>query len=94
MTDHTPGPWTLIEDGQIVSSHNVRGHEGLIAQVYRYGTAAEARQNERLLAAAPELLATVEELREFCSFIFDRANDLQEAMDRADAVIAKARGHG
>lgn len=65
MTDHTPGPWTLIEDGQIVSSHNVRGHEGLIAQVYRYGTAAEARQNERLLAAAPELLATVEELREF-----------------------------
>ena len=56
MADHTPGPWNLQfgeNDAGIYS-------EGTIATVE--DTMADWRNNARLIAAAPELLAALHEI--------------------------------
>jgi len=93
-TDHTPGPWAWEDD--------YYGLTGNGAAVLRYDpyegmwlafTNTEGRQdaNARLIAAAPDLLAALEDL-DFC--IGNGCGDASwdEACARMQAAIAKAKG--
>lgn len=74
---HTPGPWIVESDGSMLE---VWEEETLytVARVFRH------EQNARLIAAAPELL-------EACLTLI-QTDDLQAAIDKARAAIAKATG--
>jgi hypothetical protein len=54
MTNHTPGPWHLIDQTEI---RNARGCTVCVTSEYRVpGREQEAIADARLIAAAPELL--------------------------------------
>jgi len=86
-TSNTPGPWTSTKDSphQIMQS----GTYARIAKVCGYAPPTEDRANARLIAAAPDLLAALENLVE--------THDDGEAMhvefwNIARAALAKAKG--
>lgn len=103
MTDatHTPGPWLL--DGDKICTN--RDNE--IARITRYGAWFDAGTpyglknpigdaNARLIAAAPDLLATLETAyRHFLQHMerdwFD--DDDQDAMQKMFDAITKAKGN-
>lgn len=82
-TKHTPGPWSIDDDGIIVSQF------GDVAQVA--GTVAddETLPNQRLLAAAPELLAALEAAIGAHDGNWDQGQGWEK---KARAAIAKAKG--
>lgn len=99
MSEHTPGPWHLFQFGsvefldghkesawQVVHCHP---HEGLPHQSDT--TIVRNSVNEadaRLIAAAPDLLAALEEIRERC-----RGTQTMRAIgELAYVAIAKAKG--
>lgn len=100
MSKHTPGPWLAERDGSdnwnVVSpaftgfDYFVVGTEGL----YRGDGSDEA--NARLIAAAPELLAALESLRDGVLNI--RGVDVDaycpDEFAAARAAISKATGEG
>ena len=104
-TQHTPGPWKLsnvptIENGMTsyhvfapVSSGYVIARTG---QSSVEGTLAEAQENARLLAAAPDLLEALQNARNVLAGL--ATGDLKEitpdspALRAARAAIAKATG--
>lgn len=73
---HTPGPWAHTDYGSIKDANNAT-----VAEVLPGGRTADAR----LIAAAPDLLAALEEVVS----LSDRDH---AAWDRARAAIAKAKG--
>lgn len=89
---HTPGPWSVLPDEPDKAYIRIRstrlGCRYKVANVcfpafesaYEYER-QESRGNAALIAAAPDLLAALQELRYACT-------DKAEAM--ADAAIAKA----
>jgi hypothetical protein len=82
-TKHTPGPWRGGQDGNLrVYGPDATEHAGLIAQVFK------GRGNVNLIAAAPELLESLEEIWEGYSIL----GGSQIRVERARAAIAKARG--
>jgi len=101
---HTPGPW-IVEDWKYTDSRSAWRRDGVptivgandaIAEVFNlYRPNAEddaeneAMANARLIAAAPEMLAALEEL---CAdkYLADPIN--ADRMANAIAVIAKAKG--
>lgn len=101
MSKHTPGPWSLGKRGKttqhIDGGHAVR-NEGWwsLAKVYvvvddEPSEAGEA--NARLIAAAPEMLASLVEVMDWLG----RPNELtlsDEQVERIRAAIAKATGEG
>ena len=97
-TQHTPGPWH-IDDLAILDSTNI----GTLANINpeNDGPSAEDYANAQLIAAAPELLAALDQLSEKTR----RANDIQhrggeilpedwselyDLTNEAQAAIAKA----
>jgi uncharacterized membrane protein YdfJ with MMPL/SSD domain len=92
---HTPGPW-VVEDGEKlkIMATTPRGLKKSVALVGGYG--GESRPaNARLISAAPDLLAALEEARDGLRWyqdsfpqVADGSDD--EAMARIDAAIAKA----
>ena len=99
MSKHTPGPWIL--SGPMGTGHlhgrepefRVYAHRTLFLEVcadpdgYAHG---ENEANARLIAAAPELLETLREVRKQARHPdYDWSLDLQREVD---AVIAKATG--
>ena len=101
MSEHTPGPWFVFTNGHCVGGP-VEGAEAITfsggvattAGVAMCGmarrSASEAAANARLIAAAPEMLAALQALRDP-----GRMEDSQwwiEACRAADAAIAKATG--
>lgn len=85
MSAHTPGPWTARKHtdtkGWTVSAGNS------IASVK---PRPEAEANARLIAAAPELLEALKEIREACC---SGMGSLPAAdIKRAQAAIEKAEG--
>lgn len=76
---HTPGPWRLGGE-QHIANHVFGGHAGGIAICF----AAQGQDDARLIAAAPELL-------EACLALI-KTDDLQAAIDKARAAIAKVTG--
>lgn len=92
MSKHTPGPWQKI--GSKVKSIGM--NECLIAAVSVQDD--EGQANANLIAAAPDLLASLEEIFEigtvFLSAIEgnDHLTDFEAWADQARKAIAKARG--
>lgn len=85
MTDtkHTPGPW---HEG---SHRSVESPSGTICEVYSHMGIAEADANQKLIAAAPELMdALVDAVR------YAQGGDVlnHAAISRARAAITKATG--
>ena len=89
MDEHTPGPWHASSyDGWDCIRD---AHDQIIAKL-----ALNVPDNARLIAAAPELLAVLDEtVSRFERCIVHAGSDpefAREAVKAARAVIAKARG--
>ena len=90
---HTPGPWTILEgfisarfsDGEVYDICDPRCAPATPDLV------GEMEANADLIAAAPDLLAALEGMREELRNYSYRQH-LADWVDRADAAIAKARG--
>ena len=101
MAAHTPGPWRL--DSPYVSAPSGE-HRKIVADCDQYFSDDECEANTRLIAAAPELLAALEQ-----ALAVIASDEMRAACDMADlhgmpyrgptvdraamrALIAKARG--
>lgn len=82
-TKHTNGPW---HEG---SHRAIESHSGTICEVYSHMGIEEADANQKLIAAAPELLYELETLVQYA-----QGGDVppKSVVDRARAAIAKATG--
>jgi hypothetical protein len=82
--EHTPGPWRVssIRPTQIMDDHGI-----VIAECLDRGTETPFPEaNARVMAAAPDMLALLEEIVE----PHELTND--EVLEQARAAIQKARG--
>jgi hypothetical protein len=91
---HTPGPWhaEIGPQGGYVISDDERGHTICLRSPWpmRMG---ESEANARLIAAAPELLAALEEVDRWRMQSLDMMPpEIRGAWMRAHAAIAKSQG--
>lgn len=97
MTDttHTPGPWIVTPDDYAVYETDDHGQRGeTVCVLSGYGSNKSLRNaNARLIAAAPELLAALEEFCRECDGYLD-GNDGHPwgTLLKGRAAIAKATG--
>lgn len=94
---HTPGPWLVAGPGDGFQSDELcidaRGDDSLhVAMVWPMGdgdTTAEQEANARLIAAAPDLLAS---LRELHDWMRDHAKVVEslDILTRSHAILEKA----
>lgn len=96
MNAHTPGPWHIgMRPGPIV--YGPAG-EQVVSLLDPLVVDSENRANAHLIAAAPDLLAALEACISAGSMIQqgkrggEVMGQLSAAIDRARAVVAKARG--
>ena len=93
-TKHTPGPWVAWDDGVTIGMSEADGGEPLaVAEVLDYGDLVPPGQlaaDQRLIAAAPDLLAACDALTLWNDGYADR--DLNACIALAVAAIAKATG--
>ena len=100
---HTPGPWNLGSSdipvtGLSIHSNLDRKHSTLarVVQSDKFCVGAdEAYSNAKLMAAAPDLLAALEDLLAWARDVHDPrvdANINYAAIDAASAAIFKATG--
>jgi hypothetical protein len=102
MSGHTPGPWIVNarDTAKPFAIHALDGAPPVIAWTVCYGAPGIASDisdaNARLVAAAPDLLATlreiVTEIRAYQSPECDDAGWGADLLKQADAAIAKATG--
>ena len=94
-TQHTQGPWKHEGQGDITGYENdtTYGCYGPVdvACVYLRTVPGKSEANARLIAAAPDLLATFQELRESADYWSEYDVPLG-IVDRIKAAIAKATG--
>ena len=87
MSKHTPGPWTQGK----TTPQNVSAGSALICRTFARSRAGdEDRANARLIAAAPDLLATLIDAHDIIDAIGQP--ETAEVAARMRAVIAKAKG--
>lgn len=99
MDKHTPGPWSLYQDGMHQVCNAPTGPICLIADDIGM-TAEEKRANARLIAASPRLLAIAIECERLLAD-FDQAADEdneawseeRKALEELRSVIKEATGH-
>lgn len=100
MSAHTPGPWKALDldsrtdiDRTIEARTSVHNNPRSIARVYGQGALARpdpvSLANARLIAAAPDLLAALEDLLTARLEDRDTANHYSRAWDAVD----KAKGN-
>lgn len=99
MSKHTPGPWTLIHGGYIATKptaahsakfpKNVRVNVGHVC-AFAESTDGENEANARLIAAAPDLLAALEDLAQRLQVGCKTAAERGEAVLIVSRAIAKA----
>ena len=99
-TQHTPGPWHVEqpfgEPGTYVAVTFPGFSPGLVCRLIDQARTPEGIANARLIAAAPDLLAALEETRDFLM----GGDSLESAdpwvreliSDTIDPAIARARG--
>jgi len=86
---HTPGPWRELAPGVIAAVHRDPGW-GAIAKVSQADAEPEAQANARLIAAAPTLLAALEQ---FMSVdILNSSSTWRDAKAQARAAIEATKG--
>lgn len=93
MSKHTPGPWSVKEGNYTFSVLDSRGVH--VIDTWRASDAD--RQNARLIAAAPDLLARLETHADAACLGWNRRFYVEgcgcgPCLDRA--ALAKARGEG
>lgn len=92
---HTPGPWTAslpedrLSDAAISARTPIYKNIANIARVYRRDSERQRDADARLIAAAPDLLAALDELLAD-KYLSDPIN--ADRMAAARAAIRKARG--
>lgn len=88
MSKHTPGPWGVV-------AYGLHGRMKVTAGSMPVASIASANRdasfNARLIAAAPELLAVLQELEESARYWGEYDVPLG-IVDRISAAIAKATG--
>jgi hypothetical protein len=91
---HTPGPWLKTADGYIETNETVICAFWDKADDNRKHWFQNHLSNARLIAAAPELLVSAENLQAAILLYADTvtALKLQQQISAARAAIAKARG--
>jgi hypothetical protein len=91
-TKHTPGPW--IVEGNGITVRQDRKHASKICQAFEvYMCRQEREANARLIAAAPDMLAALEEAHRLNRMsVFDDGSSADHAARMVQAAIAKARG--
>jgi hypothetical protein len=82
MSTHTPGPWLVRGRGLI--SVNTKADKSIVAEVITNGTRSETKSNARLIAAAPDMLAALQE-------IADGLADTRSTPGQHMTLIPKAR---
>jgi len=90
MSQHTPGPWTWEPPNGIPAD----GYDARVLGAENGYTVGWVRpHNARLIAAAPELLAALEDLLDLGRAGFIRGEDIAvtRAVDAARAAITKAK---
>ena len=102
MTEHTPGPWHASYGGETITVSAARVVVARLAGGFR----PQIREaNARLIAAAPELLAALDEFYNAISLgpldaasqygpDFDLDAHVQAKAEKARAALAKARPEG
>ena len=94
MGKPTPGPWRYVrENGSPTTvQHMIAGTKpGYLAEVMDCGS-GDVEANAKLIAAAPDLLAVVQELEESAGYWSEYDVPLG-IVDRLRAAIAKATDH-
>lgn len=101
MTAHTPGPWAVWPMGRILAitctgrskPHPSEGMHVAAVHMPEHNTQHDElwHANARLIAAAPDLLAVVQELEESSGYWSEYDVPLG-IVDRLRAAIAKAKG--
>lgn len=96
MSKHTPGPWQLDPRPEDIingtEAYGVRESEDHAPLAVVYADAPESKANARLIAAAPEMLETLELARKaLYSNNLQRIKGTYEVIER---IIAKATGGG
>lgn len=94
MSKHTPGPWRVVQDPTNISLQ-VYGQTLALFECWRRSDEQTELANARLVAAAPDLLASLQ-------LMVDRFLDTEgsygawenDALEAARAAIAKATGDG
>lgn len=81
---HTPGPWEHVGDGDVMAPFDATD-KWYVAIAYDGLPDGQHEANARLIAAAPDLLESLEAVIK----VADRDTDV---FNRAKAAIAKARG--
>jgi hypothetical protein len=90
---HTPGPWRYCKENgsPTTGQHMIAGGKpGYLAEVRDCGSGC-VEANARLIAAAPDLLAVLQELQE-CAEYWSEYDVPLGIVDRINAAIAKATG--
>lgn len=82
---HTPGPWSIND--QNPDDEEIEAPSGPVA----IALGREAEANARLIAAAPDLLAALEECL-LNSDIHGKYGPPARSLEKARAAIAKAKG--
>lgn len=89
-TKHTPGPWTAAGHGQVIAHARLPAWRTL-ADVYGvHGDEEQADADARLIAAAPDLLAACEHVRDTIREFLPTV--MSEDLTAIEAAIAKAKG--
>lgn len=84
MSQHTPGPWLIHSTGDVVAWRADR-------LVFVASVGQETREaNARLIAAAPDLLAALDQLSDVARCF--GVPDNSPALQRASSAIGAARG--
>lgn len=90
-TAHTPGPWKA----NFKSLATVEAENGaVVAKVQRLGSLTTMQADQRLIAAAPELLAAATRAEAFIASFDDdnKADDVAGMLRDLRAAIAKVTG--
>lgn len=90
---HTPGPWKVNAYGEIADRENNPIAEILYRSLERTPEAlAEEAANLQVIVAAPEMLATLKKLVWLETSQGVNDEELEDAIQEATTVIAKATG--
>lgn len=93
QAEHTPGPWTFEDSGRDMILILTERESIRVAEVVTDNVDSDkyAIADARLIAAAPDLLAALEEAMEFLDWAVG-TEAAGEHIEAARAAIAKARG--
>jgi hypothetical protein len=97
MSKHTPGPWTACDNNGYsiwrVTSFGYRANSASRTVAEVVGDSAETEANARLIAAAPETLELLRDVRRYVADANLRGEGYAEIDLKAiDALLAKIEG--